>query len=217
MAHGLQRVRGMRHGKTAAVLVLSVLACALAAPLAQAAEAPSANEYVGLELAPGWLNVAPSALGREVGNEGNSSYPRYFFHRYSTGIAGTLRVMRMAWGRWYWTPLQFGAGVETKSAFLGHISTEVGLRQSLGEDRFIEIGTAVGGGWVWVLYDTWCDGHCYEGGMPFVASPVVRLGLAGRRASAALFARALLPLGHLAGDAWGMAFLFGLDVGFGRR
>ena len=92
----------------------------------------------------------------------------------------------------------------------------MGLRQSLGKDRFIEIGTAVGGGFVWVLYDTWCDGHCNEGGMPFVASPVVRLGLAGRRASAAFFARAILP-NHAVGLSYGMAFLFGLDVGFGRR
>ena len=69
---------------------------------------------------------------------------------------------------------------------------------------------------MWVLFDTWCDGHCNEDGMPFVASPVVRLGLAGRRASAALFARALLPLLDGPAEAYGMAFLFGFDLGFGR-
>ena len=194
----------MRVGNLAALVLLCL---PLRIPPAHAAGTASPNEYVGLELAPGWLNIAPSARIREGADS---------FRRYSPGIAGTLRVARMGWGRWYWTPLQLGAGVGEKSAVVGHISTEMGLRQSFGEDRFLEIGTAVGAGLVWVLFDTWCDGHCYEGGMPVVALPVVRLGLVGRRASAALFARAFLPLVPGDADAYGMAFLFGLDLGFLR-
>jgi hypothetical protein len=54
--------------------------------------------------------------------------------------------------------------------------------------------------------------------MPVVVSPVVRLGLIGRRATVALFTRALFPVALFkAADAYGMAFLFGLDVGLGRH
>lgn len=195
----------MRRGIVAAAIVQSVLACG---SLAHASEAASPSEYVGVELAPGWLNVAPSADIRQAGT----------FDRYSLGIAGTLRLVRLGWGRWYWTPLQIGAGRGTNSAILGHLSTEVGLRELLGKDRFIEVGAAAGGGFLFVLFDTWCDGHCREGGMPVVVSPVVRLGLIGRRATVALFTRALFPVALFkAADAYGMAFLFGLDVGLGRH
>lgn len=204
--------------RTSLAAVLFVLTCA---PIVHAAGTPSPNDYLGLELAPGWLNVVPSA---PVEPDPSASYDhartRSFAH-YSWGFAATLRLSRVGGDNWYWTPLQFGLGVgseadggsPTAGAGMIHISSEAGLRQSLRAGLFVEVGGAFGVGLFSVSFGKWCEGSCSAGGGPVIASPVVRVGVA--KWGTALVARAFFSPAVATfriTEADGAAFLFGIDV-----
>jgi hypothetical protein len=203
-------------GPFAATAALAVLLTLFAPrPLAAApAEPPTSarSEWLGLEITPVWaqLNEEPNF---------RSGSPAAV----AVGAGGTLRLFRYRPGPIYWTPIQLGLGVGAPelSVFL-HASTEVGGRLPL-LDRRLEFGVALGAGAVILTYSGGCDGDCYVGGNPVIASPVLRYFVYdGRRLPLSLFSRAVIPVGgwseggssHTHG--FGMVVMFGLDVGLNR-
>jgi hypothetical protein len=166
-------------------------------------------EYAGVELAPGWLNLAPDA----------ETQPGTF-KRFPLGGMATLRVARMGWGSLYWVPIQVGVGVSSKQyTFMAHLSSELGAHQQISTWAFVDVGCALGAGFLVIPYRDYCgDSFCQAGGGPIIASPVARLGLAGQHVSGGVFIRAMVPMVNTfqAIDTFGAAVVVGVDIGFPR-
>lgn len=127
------------------------------------------RDWVGIELAPGWVQIGEKLEGRQ----------NVRLSPIAVGFAGTLQFLSRGSARRYWTPIQFGVGYgtaldkqEREDNFFAHISSEVGLR--LGTESRFELGTALGIGAVVIGRAGGCDGVCNVGGAPLIVSPVAR-------------------------------------------
>lgn len=176
------------------------------------------REWVGVELAPLSMNLgsAPSGMAPD---------------RFQPGFGGTVRLLRRAGERFYWTPLMVGLFVapthlddtlrtSTETIF-AHVQTEAGVRRATAAGTF-ELGLAAGAGLVSIPYANTCDGTCVLGAKGMVLSPVVRYLVRDRApATVGVSLRAVLPLlephGELYGSFTGRAtmFLLALDLGLG--
>lgn len=186
---------------------------AIADPLPAASPATPPSEWVGIEASPGWITLSAEP------NFGGPRPPPL-----TLGGALTVRVSRLQFAHFYWTPLQVGFGLAAKSGtnVLAHASTEVGGRAWSQSTSYLEIGVAAGAGALAVTYARGCDGACLVGGGPVVLAPVVRLGLdEGGRWPIGFFARLFLPspdgepfVTH--NNGYALALLFGVDIGVAR-
>ena len=195
---------------------LALVPAAAAAPAAEPAPPPR-SEWLGLEASPLWLQIY-----RTPDFQPNHGLDRSDASRIAAGLALTIRLLRLRFADFYWTPLQAGAGIGGPDLhLLAHVSTEIGRRLPWFSRR-LELGAAAGRGGVSIPYGEGCDGSCYVGGGPVVVSPVLRWSLRqGERITWALLARAVIPLGRQTDRSnpfrgLGSSLLLGLELGVNR-